>query len=102
MPLLYSLARRYDGRLKGRAPLLVLQQEGLSDQPVRYVLGVKSKKSKYRPCHIADNMAGGDINPGLSKALDDLLENGRFVAGEVDFEVSELNAVGEDNDEDSA
>lgn len=47
-------------------------------------------------------MAGGDINPGLSKALDDLLENGRFVAGEVDFEVSELNAVGEDNDEDSA
>ena len=90
-------------RQKARSltPLLVWQQEGLSDQPVCYVLDVKSK-NQYKPCHIADKKAGGDINPGLPKALDDLLENGHFVTGEVDFEVSELNAVGEDNDEDSA
>ena len=89
-------------RRKARSltPLLVWEQEGFSDQPVCYVLDVKSK-CQYKPCHIADKKASDDINPGLSKALDDLLENGRFVTGEVDFEVSELNAVGEDNDEDS-
>ncbi len=95
--LMFDPRRR---KARSLTPLLVWEQEGFSDQPVCYVLDVKSK-CQYKPCHIADKKASDDINPGLSKALDDLLENGRFVTGEVDFEVSELNAVGEDNDEDS-
>lgn len=86
------------GKARSLTPLLVWQQEGLSSEPVCYILDVKDK-CQYKPCHIADKKMGDDINPGLSRALDDLLENGRFVTGEIDFEVSELDVVDEVNDE---
>lgn len=87
--LMFDPKRR---KARSLTPLLVWQQESASDEPVCYVLDVTGK-SQYKPCHIADKKAAVDINPGLSRALDDLLENGRFVIGQVDFHVPGLEAV---------
>lgn len=87
--LMFDPKRR---KARSLTPLLVWQQESASDEPVCYVLDVTGK-SQYKPCHVAGKKAAVDINPGLSRALDDLLENGRFVIGEVDFHVPGLETV---------
>ena len=85
------------GRARSLTPLLVWHRERRNDQPICCVLD-RIDRRQYKPCHMTDSMAGSDINPGLPQALEELLEQGRFVTGEIDLKVSELGGVGEDRD----
>ena len=82
------------GKARSLTPLLVWHQERGVDESVCYVLDVV-ERCQYKPCHLAGKVAASDISDGLPKALKGLLEEGRFVIGEIDFKVLGLEAAGE-------
>ena len=93
-PTVALIVDRVRGKARSLTPLLVWHQERSVDEPVCYVLDVIGRR-QYKPCHTADKVAASDISPSLPKALQVLLDEGRFVTGEIDFEFVGAGGEGE-------
>lgn len=87
------------GKARSLTPFLVWRHDIKDGQPICYVLDRvkyslnRSEDFQYKPCHIAGKALAKDINPKLSSAVGTLLSERRFVAGEVDLEVKEIEEI---------
>ena len=93
-----SVALMFDaaeGVARSLTPLLTWQVDGSGD-PVCYILD-RIGDCLYKACDAAKTMEADEIHPGLAKAIEELMSNGKFVVGDVRLDVRGLSLASQSN-----